>query len=134
MVKIILEVDVSQLNVRFSGSNVLPGYKHAKSSMVENISRIQTAQSSACLWITTAIRYCGGPLVVACGGGQLRIFTEKGRSFDRPHATFARALGSFLLGGLLDSRGLAVLVEILSVISSVLLAALSRGSGSSRQR
>src|SRR5271155_81152 len=76
----------------------------------------------------TPIRYCGGPLVVACDRGQLRIFTENGRSFDRPHATFARALGSFLLDGLLDSRCLAVLVEILSVISLLLLAALSRGA------
>jgi hypothetical protein len=33
-------------------------------------------------------------------------------------------LGSFLLGGLLDSRGVAGLVEIFSVISLLLLAAL----------
>ena len=61
----------------------------------------------------TPIRYCGGPLVVACGGGQLRIFTENWRSFDRPHATFPRALGSSLL----DGRGLAVIVAISAVIS-----------------
>jgi hypothetical protein len=66
----------------------------------------------------TPIRYCGGPLVVACGGGQLRIFTENGRSFDRPHATFARALGGSLLDGLLGSRGFAVLVTFLSIIAA----------------
>ena len=70
----------------------------------------------------TPIRYCGGPLVVACGGGQLRIFAEKERSFDRPHATFARALGSFQRVGLLDSRGLAVLVEFLELLLLLLLA------------
>ena len=51
------------------------------------------------------IRYCGGSLVISCGGGQLRILTENWRSFDRRHASFPRALGSSLL----DGRGLAVL-------------------------
>ena len=76
----------------------------------------------------TPIRYCAGPLVVACDRGQVRIFTENGRSFDRPHATFVRALESFLLDGLLDSRCLAVLVETWVFISLLLLAALSRGA------
>src|ERR1700719_236882 len=61
----------------------------------------------------TPIRYCSGPLDVPCGRSQLCIFTENGRSFDRPHAAFARALGSSLL----DGRGLAVLVAILTRIS-----------------
>jgi hypothetical protein len=89
--------------------------------MVENISRIQkSAEVGAIFGLlvnnrdVTPIRNCGGPLAVARGRGHLRIFTENGRSFDRPHATFPRALGSSLLDGLLDSRGLAVPVEILS--------------------
>jgi hypothetical protein len=67
----------------------------------------------------TPIRYRGGPLLIACGGGELRIVTDNGRSFDRGNANFAWALGSSLLDGLLDSRGLALLVEILSVITDL---------------
>lgn len=73
------------LSAQFSGSDILPGYQHAKPSMVANISRIQrSAEVEVTFGLlvnnrdVTPIRYCGGPLVVACGGGQLRILTENG--------------------------------------------------------
>jgi len=52
-----------------------------------------------------AKQLCGDRLIVDCGRGHLRIFTENGRSSDRAHATFARALASSLLNGFLVSRG-----------------------------
>jgi hypothetical protein len=49
----------------------------------------------------TPISYCYDCLVVDWHGGHLRTFTGRGRGFNRGHATFAWALGSSLLGGLL---------------------------------
>jgi hypothetical protein len=49
----------------------------------------------------TPISYCYECLAVDWGGGRLRTFAESGRGVNHGHATFARALGRSLLGGLL---------------------------------
>ena len=49
----------------------------------------------------TPVSYCGDCLVVDWGGRYLRTVAENGRGFNHCHATFARALGRSLLGGLL---------------------------------
>ena len=98
--EIILEVDVSQSNGQFWGSSTLPGYQHAKSSMVENISRIQTARrsrrSSACLWITVMSRQSAIAVVLSLLPAVVATFAS---SLRRSEALIALALLSLGLWG-----------------------------------
>ena len=61
----------------------------------------------------TPIGYRGDCLVVDWGGGHLRTFAESARGFNHAHATFARALGRFLLDGFLVSGPVVAPIEFL---------------------
>ena len=106
---------MNQLSGQFSGSDTLPGYQHAKPSMVENISPIQAARrsrpSSACLWITMMSRQSAIAVVLSLLPAVAANFASSLRSGE---ALIALTLLSLGLWGALCSMASWVAADLLS--------------------